>query len=521
MNLYLYGPPGSGKSTVGRYVAQHTGFGFVDLDILIETLAGKAIPDIFELEGEAGFRRLEKTALEKVTCCHNQVVALGGGALLDNENRQAVEDSGIVFCLQAETQTLARRLNNDETQRPLLAEDQQNKLEQLLNKRKEHYASFRNQIVTDQKSVANIAWEIQTQAGLFLVEGMGLPYEVRVEKNGLKRIGEILAQKGFRGQLFVLTDENVAQYYYPALEEQLTQKGFKVSNLVLPPGEQTKNMDTVQRIWTRMVEQGVDRSSTLIALGGGVVSDIGGFVSATYMRGIPWIVLPTTLLAMADASLGGKTGVDLPSGKNLIGAFHSPRFVLADPQTLQTLPEQELRAGMAEVVKSAVIGDGELMHLCRQDFNSLHEDLEQIVKRAMAVKIKIIQADPYEKGQRAVLNFGHTIGHAIENLSGYSIPHGLCVSMGMVAETRLAEELQLAQHGLSTQLRSILSDLGLPVKIPAHYSQEALIQAMQSDKKKKEGTIRFALPIRIGEVKAGIVIEDTHLIQTIIQECQA
>jgi 3-dehydroquinate synthetase len=161
------------------------------------------------------------------------------------------------------------------------------------------------------------------------------------------------------------------------------------------------------------------------------------------------------------------------------------------------------------------------MHLCRQDFNSLHEDLEQIVKRAMAVKIKIIQADPYEKGQRAVLNFGHTIGHAIENLSGYSIPHGLCVSMGMVAETRLAEELQLAQHGLSTQLRSILSDLGLPVKIPAHYSQEALIQAMQSDKKKKEGTIRFALPIRIGEVKAGIVIEDTHLIQTIIQECQA
>ncbi|MGB9522034.1 MAG: iron-containing alcohol dehydrogenase, partial [Anaerolineales bacterium] len=299
MNLYLYGPPGSGKSTVGRYVAQHTGFGFVDLDILIETLAGKSIPEIFESEGEVGFRRLEKTALGKVTCCHNQVVALGGGALLDNENRKAVENSGIVFCLQAETQTLARRLHNDETQRPLLAEDQQNKLEQLLLKRKEHYASFRNQIVTDQKSVANIAWEIQTQAGLFLVEGMGLPYEVRVEKNSIERVGEILTQKGFRGQLFVLTDENVARYYLPTLEKQLTLTGFRVSTLVLPPGEQTKNMDTVQKIWTHMVEQGMDRSSTVIALGGGVVSDIGGFVSATYMRGIPWIVLPTTLLAMA------------------------------------------------------------------------------------------------------------------------------------------------------------------------------------------------------------------------------
>lgn len=521
MNLYLYGPPGSGKSTVGRYVAQHSGFGYVDLDVLIETMAGKSIPEIFENEGEAGFRRLEKSALEKVTCCHNQVVALGGGALLDNDNRRAVENSGIVFCLQAETQTLIRRLNSDETQRPLLANDQMNKLEELLIKRKDHYASFQNQIVTDQKSVSTVGWEIQTQAGVFLVEGMELPYEVRVENKCLERFGEILSQKGFRGQVYVLTDENVARYYLSTLEEKLSQKNFKISSMVLPPGEQTKNMDTVQKIWTHMVEQGIDRSSTLIALGGGVVSDIGGFVSATYMRGIPWIVLPTTLLAMADASLGGKTGVDLPSGKNLIGAFHPPRFVLADPQTLQTLAEQELRAGLAEVVKSGVIGDGELVNLCLQEFRQMHENLDQIVKRAMAVKIKIIQADPYEKGQRAVLNFGHTIGHAIESLSGYSLPHGLCVAIGMIGETRLAEELHLAQHGLSSSIQSILENLGLPIKIPAHYSAEALIKAMQTDKKKKEGTIRFALPIKIGKVKAGIVIEDANLIRRIIQECQA
>ncbi len=520
MNLYLYGPPASGKSTVGRFLAQHTGFGYVDLDTLIETIAGKSIPEIFEREGETGFRRIEKAALERVTRVTNQIVALGGGALLDEENRRSVENSGMIFCLQAEMKTLKKRLSRDETQRPLLAEDQLNKLEQLLQKRKEHYASFRYQISTDQKTIADIAWEIQTLAGLFLVEGMGLPYEVRVVRNGFERIAEILTQKGFRGNLFVLTDENVAHHYLALLEDQLIDYGYKVSKMTLPPGEQTKTIETLQAIWTNMVEQGLDRSSTLVALGGGVVSDIGGFSSATFMRGIPWIVLPTTLLAMADASIGGKTGVNLPIGKNLVGAFHSPRFVLVDPQTLRTLPDQELRAGLAEVVKSAVIGDADLAEICLQGLDQVLQQLDEVVKRAMAVKIKTIQADPYEKGRRAVLNFGHTIGHAIECLSDYTLLHGMCVSMGMVAETRLAEELQLANPGLTEQIKLMLENLGLPVKIPTSFSAESLIQAMQTDKKKKEGTIRFALPIRIGEVKTGIAVENVALIRSLIHECQ-
>jgi shikimate kinase / 3-dehydroquinate synthase len=207
--------------------------------------------------------------------------------------------------------------------------------------------------------------------------------------------------------------------------------------MILPAGEESKNLELVSYLWKDFLENGLDRNSTVIALGGGVVSDMAGFAASTYMRGIQWIALPTTLLGMVDASLGGKTGIDLPEGKNLVGSFHPPKLVLADPGLLFTLPERELTSGMAEVVKHGIISDPELFGMCKNGMDWVKQNLEEIVKRAMAVKIQIIEEDPYEKGDRAALNLGHTVGHAVELVSDFELRHGEAVAIGMVMEANM------------------------------------------------------------------------------------
>ena len=208
---------------------------------------------------------------------------------------------------------------------------------------------------------------------------------------------------------------------------------------------------------------GLDRKSTFLALGGGVVSDLTGFAAATFMRGCNWAVLPTTLLSMADASIGGKTGFDLPEGKNLAGAFYPPCFVLADPRVLSTLPQRELRGGLAEVLKHGVIADPTLFELCAQGEVAVMQALPLVVKRAVSVKVNVIEQDPYEHSIRAALNFGHTVGHAVELASAYSLQHGEAVAIGMAVETRLAEKLGIAPQGLAEQISTVLRDLGCPM----------------------------------------------------------
>jgi len=239
-----------------------------------------------------------------------------------------------------------------------------------------------------------------------------------------------------------------------------------------------------------------------------VVGDMAGFAAATFMRGCNWAVMPTTLLSMVDASIGGKTGFDLPAGKNLVGAFHPPRLVLADPEVLSTLPERELRAGLAEVVKHGVIADPELFDLCMGGWDAVISRLPEIVRRGIGVKVKIIEEDPYEKGFRAALNLGHTIGHAVELVSEFDLLHGEAVSIGMVAEARLAERLTVADQGTSEAIAEALSRLGLPIEIPETLACEKLIHSMKVDKKKSAGIVRFALPVRIGEVRVGVEMEN-------------
>jgi 3-dehydroquinate synthetase len=230
------------------------------------------------------------------------------------------------------------------------------------------------------------------------------------------------------------------------------------------------------------------------------------------MRGVAWVGVPTSLLAMADSSLGGKTGFDLPEGKNLVGAFHSPRLVLADPDVLQTLPEVEFRSGMAEVVKHGIISDPALFALCAAGYEAVKNDLANLVRRAMAVKIRVVEADPFERGIRAALNLGHTVGHALEFVSGFRLRHGEAVAIGMVAEARLAEHLALTSGGLSERIAEVLQGLTLPVEIPPDLRRGDILKAMWVDKKKASGIVRFALPVAIGKVEVGVALDDLNMI---------
>jgi 3-dehydroquinate synthase len=306
----------------------------------------------------------------------------------------------------------------------------------------------------------------------------------------------------------VVSDGNIAPYYAERVSNSIRKAGLPVRVQLIPAGEEFKTLETVAGLWRVFLEAGLDRKSTVVALGGGVVSDLAGFAASTFMRGCPWVVVPTTLLSMVDASLGGKTGFDLPEGKNLVGAFHPPRLVLSDPQVLATLPDAEMRSGLAEVIKHGIISDPELFAMCAQGYEAIMDDLPRIVRRAIAVKALVIEKDPFEKGIRAALNLGHTIGHAVEIVSGFTLRHGESVAIGMVVEARLAEYLSLAASGLAEKISTVLAEIGLPVAIPANMSVDSLIAHMKFDKKKSNNIVRFALPINIGAVDPSVPVAD-------------
>lgn len=508
--ICLYGPPGSGKSSVGRALAARLGFPFWDLDEEIQVRSKMNIPEIFAREGEKGFRRRERKVLLDLLAHQEGVLALGGGALLNPANLTQVEAAGTVLCLQAPIERLLERLGAESNSRPLLNGDLRPRLESLLSSRADHYNSFPFALDADWP-VERIVRDAQIRIGKFRVSGMGQAYDVIVQESGLDGIGDLLLKRGLRSPVIVVSDENVGSLYTQQVLDSLQSANYRAHSITIPPGEQHKNLHTVASLWEGFLAAGIERSSTVIALGGGVVGDLAGFAASTILRGVPWVALPTTLLAMADASLGGKTGFDLPQGKNLVGAFHSPRLVLADPHTLETLPSAELRAGMAEVVKSGLVGDAELFALCGRGWEAVERDLGEVVRRAMAVKISVIEDDPYEKGRRAALNLGHTFGHAVELASGFQLRHGEAIAIGLVAEARLAEKIGIAETGLTGEIEGVLRALGLPVEIPPELDRVAVREVMQVDKKRLDGRVRFALPIRPGEVKVGVVVDFTEL----------
>lgn len=520
MNIVLAGFMGTGKSVVGRAVAQRLGWPFLDTDNLIESALGVTVQEVFARYGEAFFRAQERQAVSHAATQRDVVIAVGGGALLEATNRAALEATGQIICLDAAPEAILARLPGDSS-RPLLAGDPEARVRSVLAARAAHYASLPYHVDTTGLSVAEVAervialasratadrgaptanrpsagCHVPSMAETIPVPVPGAEYHIYLAPGLLSQAGRVLRDLGLAGRAVVVTNQVVGKLYAELLGQGLGAAGGEWAVVEMPDGEIYKTMDTVARLYAEFLRLGLERSSTVLALGGGVVGDVAGFAAATFLRGLPLVHVPTTLLAMVDSSIGGKTGVDLPGGKNLVGTFYQPKAVLCDPEVLATLSAVELRCGLAEAVKTAIIANPALFALLEA---GEPWPLGEIVRGAAGVKAAIVSADPTEQGLRATLNLGHTIGHALEQASHFRYRHGEAVSIGLVGATRLAVQLSLCAPEVAERVEALLRRSGLPIRY-AGVDQEKLLAALHVDKKRRGGRLRWILPVSIGEV---------------------
>ncbi|XTZ20961.1 MAG: 3-dehydroquinate synthase [cyanobacterium endosymbiont of Rhopalodia fuxianensis] len=346
-------------------------------------------------------------------------------------------------------------------------------------------------------------------------------YQVVVASNILSQLGNYLEDLNLGQKILLISNPEIFDHYGEVVVDSLTKSGFKVFNHLLPSGERYKTLDMIARVYDTALKNRLERSSTMVALGGGVIGDMTGFAAATWLRGINFVQVPTSLLGMVDASIGGKTGVNHPEGKNLIGAFYQPRLVFIDPFVLKTLPVREFRAGMAEVIKYGIIWDKDLFSQLEQatildNLDSLNQELLQtIITRSCQAKIDVVNKDEKEADLRAILNYGHTIGHAIESLTGYGIiNHGEAVGMGMVAAGKIAVRLQLWTKKEAKRQDNLIAKVGLSTAFPKMLKIDEVINVLQADKKVRASKVRFILPTEIGKV----IISDSVSSQ-IIKDC--
>lgn len=342
------------------------------------------------------------------------------------------------------------------------------------------------------------------------------PYEILVKVDLLANLGEIVPEFAHGHSVFIVTDENVGRAYRSPVERALSLVGLESSSMTLPAGETTKSAEQLGAIYDAFVEANLERRSLVIALGGGVIGDLAGYAAATFRRGLPVLQIPTSLVAQVDSAIGGKTGINLSAGKNLVGAFHQPVAVLCDPNTLVTLPDREFRSGLAEVVKYGILADRALFELLENNADAVRERdpdlLTEIVYRSAAIKAGIVARDEYETlGERILLNLGHTIGHALEADAGYgNLLHGEAVSIGTVCACRLAERTGRMSAHDAARVRALLERLGLPVEVPGG-APSRLLGYLRQDKKRSHGTIRFVLPTGIGSAVVEPVADDAIL----------
>ena len=323
----------------------------------------------------------------------------------------------------------------------------------------------------------------------------GKPYEVHIEAGILQRVGKLLATQGLHGKIALISDDRVWSLHGTSVSKAMTEAGFQLVTYAFPNGEESKNMDTVSRILEFLAENSMTRSDLIVALGGGVVGDIAGFCAAIYLRGIRFVQLPTTLLAAIDSSVGGKTGVDLSSGKNMAGAFWQPELVLCDSDVLNTLPDEIFNEGVAEAIKYGVIADRELFELLAA--GRLQNELEQVIERCVQIKSQLVSEDEFDCGNRQLLNFGHTIGHAVEKCSNFRLRHGQAVAIGMVMMAQIAWQKGWSTENCEAPIRKVLSRFQLPLESP--YDFRSLSTAMLADKKRKGGEITLVIPEHIGK----------------------
>jgi shikimate kinase / 3-dehydroquinate synthase len=505
--LFLNGFMATGKSTVGRLVAERAGTAFVDLDQNVEERTGKTVAELFGERGEPAFRALEREALEELVRAPGSkapVVALGGGALLERELRLSVLDRAVIVTLDAKPDELLRR-SAAGPERPLLAvPDPAARIRELQQARQLAYAEAHARIATDGVDAATVAervLEVWRRDPLAVAVGER-SYSVDIGPGVIEeRLGGFLRAIS---SLVLVSDANVAPLHAGLVDRAAAAAGVRPATVMLEPGEQHKHSGSVERIWEAALDAGADRGSLFVGLGGGVVTDITGFAAATWMRGVRWVAMPTTLLGMVDASVGGKTGVDLRSAKNAVGAFWQPSGVLCDIATLATEPERGYRSALAEVVKTALIGDPELYCVLEREAKAIGKrdpDLvTDMVRRCIRVKARIVSFDERESGLRATLNLGHTVGHALESQGDYTrLTHGEAISLGLVAALRIGERLGATPADLARRTIELLHALGLPTKLEDQ-GLAAAAELIGHDKKRAGNRLRFVVARDVGQV---------------------
>jgi shikimate kinase/3-dehydroquinate synthase len=499
---------GAGKSTVAGAVAGLLGTRALDLDERVEELAGRSVSEIFAERGESAFRAFEQEALKNLPADVG-VVSLGGGTVVDDETRQMLLRGGIVVTLTADPAVLASRVGEG-AERPLLGEDPQGDLERILKARGAAYAEAHAVIETGTLGTGEIAAEIVAVRNRSpIVVPLGLrTYCVEVGRGVRHRVG-IRANEHSAGDAIVVFDGEDDRPWPADAIRDLTLAGKPPIEVKLSGDEAHKNVASVEQVWDTALEAEVDRRAIVIGVGGGVVGDLAGFAASTLLRGVALGQIPTTLLAMVDSSVGGKTGFNRPRGKNLVGTFYQPKFVLCDVETLSTLPSEERIAGLAEAVKSAWLDSEESVAMLERDAEALMagdaDATIRAVRMSILLKSRIVHEDEHESGRRMLLNLGHTVGHGLEAASDYrGIRHGEGVALGMIAAMRVAARLGRGRRQETERLTRLLGRLGLPTGLDERLSSRAL-GFIGSDKKRQGDRIHFVIPRLPGQTEIELV----------------
>ena len=521
-NIFLTGFSGTGKSTVGRDTARRLGWRYVDTDTEIVRAAGKSIHAIFRDDSEARFRELERHSLAEACRGESQVVSTGGGIVTDEANRQLMEASGLIVCLEARPETIHDRLaaqdrdsGNTEV-RPLLGGGL-DRIRSLKSQRQQSYAlahwTVHTDALTPKEAADQVveAWEtmsrrqeVQDVDGdlVATVRTASGNYPVWVGWGILRELPERVRRVGTPGAAYVITDRGAYRHGRNA-QIALEGGGIPAHIFTLPSGETSKTLEMANTLYGWLARLKAERGHMVLAVGGGVVGDVAGFVAATFLRGLAFAQVPTTMLAMMDASIGGKTAVDLPQGKNLVGAFYQPRLVLSDVETLRSLPDRELRSGWAEAVKHGLIMDEGLLRRFEEEREPIlgldPSVAADVIRRSVAIKADVVSRDERETlGLRVLLNYGHTIGHAIEAATGYSrFLHGEAVSLGMTAAAHISLGMGTLTGAEVERQRTLLKSYGLPVSASG-LDREAIYDAVSMDKKTTAGSVRWVLLDGIG-----------------------
>ncbi|WP_328892892.1 3-dehydroquinate synthase [Streptomyces sp. NBC_00236] len=517
--IVLVGPMGVGKSTVGELLAARLGTGYRDTDADVVRAAGKPISEIFYDEGEEHFRALERQAVRAAVAEHGGVLSLGGGAVLDETTRALLADHAVVY-LSMDVDEAVKRVGLN-TARPLLAVNPRRQWRELMEARRHLYTEVARAVVaTDERTPEEVAQAIldalelpdapsgrekptmteQVPTRIQIAGSAGTdPYEVLIGRQLLAELPTLIGEHAQR--VAVLHPEALAETG-EAVRQDLADQGYEAIAIQLPNAEEAKTVEVAAYCWKALGQTGFTRTDVIVGIGGGATTDVAGFVAASWLRGVRWIAVPTTVLGMVDAAVGGKTGINTAEGKNLVGAFHPPAGVLCDLAALDSLPVHDYVSGMAEIIKAGFIADPVILDLVEADPQGARSPAgphtSELIERAIRVKAEVVSSDLKESGLREILNYGHTLAHAIEKNERYKWRHGAAVSVGMVFAAELGRLAGRLDDVTADRHRTVLESVGLPLTYRGDQWPK-LLENMKVDKKSRGNLLRFIVLDGLGK----------------------